>query len=507
MRIAGWSRQAEALFGYRPDETVGHPVADILDEPLSEAGPLATDAAPQIAQTSGTYVIRSVRHRDGHAVPMALCLLPLSQGRDAVMWLMVAMEVERLRRRAIDRAVLAGLYTQSPIMLAVYDMDIRIRWINAAIEDQFGHGLADVVGRRLREALPDGVLLSEDGHAVQDVERPIRQALRTGEPVTEVLYQSTTRRDPDHPHVWSLSYFRLEDDAGQPIGICEAGLDITDRYAMRRHLALLSRASGSIGTTLDIRRTADELAELVVPEFADALTVDVLEPVLSGQEPPAAHRAQDPGLLRVAGRARDTTVGDFAASLNAVRERCLASAAQVTDPVTGALALPLTARGTVLGVALFLRTAPRTPFDAESIPVAVELASRTALCLDNARRYVHEHATALTLQRDLLPHTLSRPAGIEVAHRYLPAQGPAGVGGDWYDVIPLSGARVGLVVGDVAGHGMSAAATMGRLRTTVAASPRSICPRTNCSAASTTSSYGPEPRPRQRPVRRTGPSA
>jgi anti-sigma regulatory factor (Ser/Thr protein kinase) len=73
------------------------------------------------------------------------------------------------------------------------------------------------------------------------------------------------------------------------------------------------------------------------------------------------------------------------------------------------------------------------------------------------------------LQRSLLPRALPEPAGVELAHRYLPATGPVGVGGDWYDVIPLSGARVGFVVGDVAGHGMNAAATMGRLRTTVAA--------------------------------------
>ncbi|MFB7330806.1 SpoIIE family protein phosphatase [Streptomyces adustus] len=469
MRFAGWSSQAEAMFGYRPDEIVGRPIVDVLDEPLTVKSSPAAGAAPQTAEAPEAYVIRSVRHRDGYAVPTALCLVRLPQGRAGVMWLMVAMEVERLQRRAMDQAVLAGLYTQSPVMLVVYDTDIRIRWINTAIEEQLGFGLKEVAGRALPEVLPDGVLLTGDGRAVQDVERPIRAVLRTGRPVTDVLYQSTTPRDPDHPRVWSLSYFRLEDDAGRPIGVCEAGLDITDRYAMRRRLALLSRASGSIGTTLDIRRTADELAELAVPEFADALTVDLLEPVLSGQEPPAAHRAEGSSLLRVAERARDSAAGDLAASLDPLRGRCLTAAAQVADPVTGALALPLTARGTVLGVALLLRTAPRTPFDAEDIPVAVELVSGTALCLDNARRYVQEHATALTLQRDLLPHTLSRPAGVEVAHRYLPAQGPAGVGGDWYDVIPLSGARVGLLVGDVAGHGTSAAATMGRLRTTVAA--------------------------------------
>ncbi|NBM20326.1 SpoIIE family protein phosphatase, partial [Streptomyces sp. GC420] len=270
------------------------------------------------------------------------------------------------------------------------------------------------------------------------------------------------------------SYFLLRDEAGRAVGVCEAGLDITDRYVARHRLALLSRASGSIGRTLNIRGTAEDLAQLVVPEFADAITVDLLEPVLNGQEPPPVSRDGRPAtdLRRVARQARDETSGavvDTPDILSAVRLRCLTDAAPATDAATGALAVPLTARGAVLGAAVFVRTSPRDPFDAEEAAVAGELVARTAVCVDNARRYAREHATALTLQRELLPRTLPAPAGVEVAHRYMPAAGPAGVGGDWYDVIPLSGARVGLVVGDVAGHGLGAAATMGRLRTTVAA--------------------------------------
>ncbi|CAK7287847.1 amino acid permease [Streptomyces misionensis] len=75
------------------------------------------------------------------------------------------------------------------------------------------------------------------------------------------------------------------------------------------------------------------------------------------------------------------------------------------------------------------------------------------------------HSTALKLQRSLLPGRLPPQTACETASRYLPADSGSGVGGDWYDVIPLSGARVGLVVGDVLGHGLPAAATMGRLRT------------------------------------------
>ncbi len=126
--------------------------------------------------------------------------------------------------------------------------------------------------------------------------------------------------------------------------------------------------------------------------------------------------------------------------------------------------VPLRARGTVLGRACFWRRGRRA-FQAEDLASAEELVTRTAVCVDNARRYAREHGLAVTLQRSLLPGGLPEQNAVSAAYRYLPAR--AGVGGDWFDVIPLPGARVALVVGDVVGHGLHAAATMGRLRTAV----------------------------------------
>ncbi len=103
--------------------------------------------------------------------------------------------------------------------------------------------------------------------------------------------------------------------------------------------------------------------------------------------------------------------------------------------------------------------------DLRDLAFAEELAARAAVAIDNARRNTREHALAVTLQRSLLPRSVPDQSAVEVAHRYLPAR--AGVGGDWFDVIPLPGARVALVVGDVVGNGLHAAATMGRLRTAV----------------------------------------
>lgn len=127
------------------------------------------------------------------------------------------------------------------------------------------------------------------------------------------------------------------------------------------------------------------------------------------------------------------------------------------------LILPIHARGVLLGVAVFVRTSNPTPFDDNDRLLAEELVARAALSLDNARRYTREHNTALALQRSLLPRRVHGGTAMEVAARYLPADAEEGVGGDWFDVIGLPGGRLALVVGDVVGHGVNAAATMGRL--------------------------------------------
>jgi len=263
-----------------------------------------------------------------------------------------------------------------------------------------------------------------------------------------------------------------------------------------RRLELLYDAGIRLGTNLDIGRTAQELADVAVPRFADYVTVDLYEPVLGGGDPEDRAR-QDRARLARAGFAGIRDDHAFTAPGSAVHippEGALATAAatghavvadlfpdgnvrsgQDTYPsedarriarsgVRSLVAAPLHARDTVLGVVGFWRSESE-PFGPEDLAVAEELALRAAVCIDNARRYTREHATAVTLQRYLLPHDLPHTSTLDIAHRYLPARGR--VGGDWFDVIPLSGTRVALVVGDVVGHGLHAAATMGRLRTAV----------------------------------------
>ncbi|WP_399472913.1 SpoIIE family protein phosphatase [Streptomyces venezuelae] len=258
----------------------------------------------------------------------------------------------------------------------------------------------------------------------------------------------------------------------------------------RERLKLLYDAGLRVGTTLNVERTAEELAEVAVPRFADVVTVDLLDPVLRGEEPTEASTEMrrtaavgpqgDHPLYPVGELIRFVPTGPLAAGpadgravleadLRAThrwRTRDPANALQILDRgIHSLIAVPLRARGVVLGMAGYWRGQDSPPFDEEDVSFAEELTARAALAVDNARRYTREHTMAVTLQRSLLPRGVPEQSAVEVAHRYLAAQ--AGVGGDWFDVIPLPGTRVALVVGDVVGHGLHAAATMGRLRTAV----------------------------------------
>ncbi|WP_030756625.1 MULTISPECIES: SpoIIE family protein phosphatase/ATP-binding protein [unclassified Streptomyces] len=258
----------------------------------------------------------------------------------------------------------------------------------------------------------------------------------------------------------------------------------------RERLKLLYDAGVQVGTTLNVERTAEELAEVAVPRFADVVTVDLLDPVLRGEEPPEVITEMrrtaivglqgDHPLTPVGEVIRFGPTGPMAAGLaegRAVLEVDLhathrwraqhqANASQILDRgIHSLIVVPLRARGVVLGMVGYWRGQDSPPFDEEDVSFVEELTARAALSVDNARRYTREHDMAVTLQRSLLPRGVPEQSAVEVAHRYLAAK--AGVGGDWFDVIPLPGTRVALVVGDVVGHGLYAAATMGRLRTAV----------------------------------------
>ncbi|MBX6386688.1 MAG: SpoIIE family protein phosphatase, partial [Microbispora sp.] len=485
--ICLWSPQAQTLLGYPAHEVCGRPAVDLLaadeDRHAAEA---ALEQPPDAESWDG---VLGLRHRDGHEVLVALRVRAVwcTEGERA--WMIMAVDAHEAQREAMDQAVLEALFTQAPISVVVMDPELRYLYVNAEAERDIAAPAEQLIGRRIGDVVPD--------IDVEGLEAVLRRVRDTGEPVLGFPVRGRTPRDPDHEHVWSDSCFRLTDPTGSVLGICQAATDITSGYLAQQRLALLNEASTRIGTTLDVARTAQELADVAVPALADIVTVDLLETTLRGEEPapgPAGERVlarrvgirtlqeHSPEVVYPAGEA-------LAYDSDTPQARCLASGKPLLVPALDSAAwsvfdvrkvaeihefgmhsimmVPLRARGVTLGLAGFARYRSPEPFGEDDLALAEELASRAAVCVDNARRYTREHATALALQRSLLPRDLPAYPAVESAGRYLPAAAHAHAGGGWFDVLPVSGARVALVVGEVTGHGLHAAATMGRLRAAV----------------------------------------
>ncbi|WP_149181925.1 SpoIIE family protein phosphatase [Streptomyces sp. TRM49041] len=470
-RIIGWGPAAERLLGHPPEEAIGRPIGRLV---VDRAGAYQVAADLPGAARARRQVLH-MRHRDGRIIRVTTATLPLFRTDTGPARLLAVADADETERWEALQSMLRGLATQSPVGLAIYDTDLRVVWTNHALYQEMG--TSQYAGLGPDDMVSAGEVLSA-GHP-PTLEETMRRVLTTGEPVIELHYRGRPPVDPDHDHVWSCSYYRLQDADGTFLGVCEETVDVTDRYLAQQRLDLLVRAGGHVGTTLDMNRTARELSSVAVPQFADGVTVDLADAVLRG-DPPAPGTAATGRLVRVWSGSADGAAAHTDGTRSAggretvqyppdsPQMRCLTTGRAVLDlSAPSLLVVPLRTEGAPLGVVTFSRDRHPDPFGVEDLPVADELVARTAVCIDNARRFTREHMAALTLQHSLLPRSLPRLTAVDVAHRYLPADSKAGVGGDWFDVITLSGARVGLVVGDVVGHGLGAAATMGRLRTSV----------------------------------------
>ncbi|MEU6198111.1 SpoIIE family protein phosphatase [Streptomyces sp. NPDC047061] len=477
--ITRWSSGAQELLGYAPAEIIGKPVDDLLT-------------------AEGT-----LRHRDGLPLQAQVNLCPLQDtDRDCGFLLLLTAVPEATTGTdttgtgtgtGTPREALLPQWTfeQQPLAVAICDLDACLLRGNRPMLGVGGFSEEEARGRRLTEIL--------QGNAIEEVERRVLRVARTGkaeaaEPIVRLPGESKA-------HAWAMDVFPLKDADGSVCAVGVAASDYSQQYDSRERIALISEARTRVGTSLDIVGTAREFAELAVPRFADFVSVDLLEPVFHG-ELPAPVLPRGATALRMAayqwaaGHRLDTLISTTDVRTHPRSSpvaRCLAEGRAVRhstddpeitgwlaeDPVQTSLAntfgphsliaVPIRAQGVSLGAVLFVRYAAshEESFGPDCTAISEDLVDRLAICLDNARRFTRERGIALALQRALLPRESAVHPAVETAARYLPAGGGAQVGGDWFDVVPLPGARVGLVVGDVVGHGINASATMGRLRTAV----------------------------------------
>ncbi|MEU6406848.1 SpoIIE family protein phosphatase [Streptomyces sp. NPDC046985] len=494
-RIVLWSPQAEELFGYSAAEALGQYAARLMvrEEHFDLVIKLFSDVLRTGRGWAGAFPIRL---RDGSTRLVEFRNMRLQDDRGDVYALGLAADRSTVRRLEQDVALSTRIVSQSPIGLAVLDTGLRVVSVNPALERIDGVSAEEHVGRTLQEVLPQ-----LDAEAMEEA---AREVLASGRPLVDVFAVGRTPADPEQDHAWSVSMYRLEDTAGRVLGVAVSIVDITEQHragveaeAGRRRLALIADASARIGTTLDLDRTARELADVAVPELADVAAVDLLEAVVAGRR--SSLGPTEPAVIRALAVRADRTPDALDAAdppgqtarygperlvtecvrtgrpvlVTHVKDEDLSRIARSAEAaellsragVHSYLAVPLIARGEVLGALDLKRTRSPAPFSEDDVLLARELAARAAVQIDNARWYQNARDTALTLQRSLLPRHPSVTGGLEVASRYQPAGAAIEVGGDWFDVIPLEGDKTALVVGDVMGSGISAAATMGRLRT------------------------------------------
>ena len=419
----------------------------------------------------------------------------------------------------------AGIPEQSPLNIAVLDTELRFVWVNAALA-----GLCDTpgeqwVGRRLADMLP--------GLEVEQVEPMLQHVLKTGERVVDVERRGPSLLAAQSERVWSCSGFRLEDADTGVIGAALIASDVTKRSQDRERLALLNEASERIGSMLDVRRTAEEMLDVLVPRVADIANVNLLSYVLDGGPQPSFEQGSDdlrmeiaatrwpPGLTvpeplrtgslsyldskssyyRWLSEGRPILAPQLSAMSSEFREMLLSDffdrRLQAVREAGGhsAMILPIAARGVILGtVAVFRMRQPG--FTAQELSLARDVLARSALCLDNARVYSRERSTALELQRSMLPQSIGRAPGVELAYRYEPANTASEIGGDWFDAVPHPDGCIALIIGDVTGHDIHAASLMGQLRTvtrtlaTLDLSPAEVLTRLDAITAEMSSDVG-----------------
>ncbi|BAC68477.1 SpoIIE family protein phosphatase [Streptomyces avermitilis] len=480
-RIGLWSSEAQTLTGHPPSEIIGRDVSVLADRATSHGSELVA----QLVRAGDGVRTDWLRCFDGTCRSVRWRAVPVRLVAGTGLVAVASLGGQRIHQG--DPAAVDLLLQSSPIGLAVLDKDLRYRFVNDALARLNGLPVAAHLGRCILD-----VLDLPDPQAYEDM---LRRVADGGETI-DSLHVAAIRADGT-PYAAVGTLFPLRDADGHIVGqagvvhdLGDARAELLDTARSQRRLELLSRISAALSQGLDVASVAAKLSAVCVPAFARTVNVDLLagavhrDPDLPTRT--ATERAGSAGPdasdgLRVhplstsAGSGHREPERDLPppCAASAPVGECISSVAVVPFRVDEAqeqphhgIAVPLLAAGQVLGAIAFTRPGG---FDPDDVLTMRDIAARTAMAIDNALLYRRERLATLTLQRQLLPARLPDIPWAESAHRYLPAQNGTLAGGDWYDTVQLPGGRIGLTIGDVMGHGLGAAAAMGRYRSSARA--------------------------------------
>jgi PAS domain S-box-containing protein len=413
----------------------------------------------------------------------------------------VAAEREREAAFATERetrALLESVLTTAPVGLGFWDLDLRYTRVNEALAEINGRSVEEHLGRHVLEVLGDDL---------REVVGLIQSVIHTGEPVLDHAIQGTTDARPGQVRHWVTSYYPVRDTNDTLVSVGAVVIEVTaqrraeadraealerERHARlaaeaaQTRMALLAQSMEALTAGLDLKTGLARFADLLVPDPADWVAVHLVED--DGTVVRAVLRHTDPTRVErlVAGEAGTDEVPEPVAEVLGTGRPVLLSeipdnllTAHTTEPdntdvirdlgLHSAIVVPLPARGRTIGALTFARSEAAPPFGSDDLSLALELATRAALAVDNKRLYERDHRVAITLQQSLLPDRLPDVDGFEMCVRYVAGAVGVDVGGDWYDAFPLNDGTIALTIGDVVGHDLAAAVKMGELRTTLRA--------------------------------------
>lgn len=372
-------------------------------------------------------------------------------------------------------ALLDTLFSQSAVGLHVLDAQLRVERVNT---------LSDAVA-------PERIvgLYFTEAYRLQDPEEAeelLGGVLESGAPVVNHVIRGQLMGAPGPDRSLMVTVHRLDDPSGRPLGLLAAVVDVNEGEKSRARVDALAAIRREVGHSLDMEAICQGFVGALVPQFADIAVIEVVDEVLRGSRAPLSPVRSDVPLRRAAqlGADGDAPVGvtrhlpegtPYALAANDLRPRLVRLGPDTpwldSDPAgahlvtaTGAHSLivaPLKLHGAFFGLVSLYRCPGSEPFDERDLTLALTAAAHTALSIETSRRYAHDHVIASTVQRRLLPQHNGARIAVETAHVLLPGRNS----GCWFDTIGLSGARTALIIGNVAGHGLQTAITMGQLRT------------------------------------------
>ncbi|MCW2778415.1 MAG: domain S-box-containing protein [Frankiales bacterium] len=345
------------------------------------------------------------------------------------------------------------------------------RYLNREAERLLARDRSQLLGRSVWEVFPDAVGTAFE----QQYERAVRDGVpvrfEQWFPALDRLFEVRAHPGPDGLAVYFV-------DAG----VRRATERERDRALAR--LALIDAVGVALTEVLDVDQALTRLAGLLVPGFADLCTIDLADGGVQSARSvvtTAADPAKAEAMLKaeaVLPRRRNPGSGVHQVLAGAplvhlaVTDEHLAKIASdstqadlwVQIQMRHACVVPLAARGRVFGAISLLRTGDQAlPFLEEDLALLQDVGRRAGLLVDNVAQYTAQRQVAEDLQHSLLPE-LPAVAGLQLGAAYQPSSSASLVGGDWYDAFVLPDGSTGLVVGDVMGHDMAAAAAMGQLR-------------------------------------------